>query len=46
MVDMIEEMKKAAIVAATLAGILSACAAVNSAFEPKPVKLDRAACAK
>lgn len=43
MIDMIEEMKKAAIVAATLAGFLTACAAVDSAFpaESTVEKLDR-----
>lgn len=32
MIDMLEEMKKAVIVAATLAGFFGACAAVESAF--------------
>lgn len=43
MIDTIEEIKKAAIVAACLAGLLGACAAVDSATpaESTVEKLDR-----
>ncbi len=43
MIDTIEELKKAAIVAACLAGLIGACSAVDSAFpaETTVEKLDR-----